>query len=87
MDQWRALVNVTSTGNAECLKKELYNGIPNVTYLQRWIVCTPSSVNVFVTLATCNIWNTIAKLFLKHPDCSGLRLWQYRVHCTIVKRK
>jgi hypothetical protein len=23
--------NMTSTGNAECFKKELYNGIPNVT--------------------------------------------------------
>jgi hypothetical protein len=52
-------------------KKELHNGIPNVTvwqvlrkhlYLktyklpivegvQQWIVCTPLSVNIFVTLA------------------------------------
>jgi hypothetical protein len=50
-----------------CFKKELYNGILNVTvwivlrkllhlkahkHLDRWIVCAPSSVNVFETLAT-----------------------------------
>jgi hypothetical protein len=36
------------------LQKQLYNGIPNVTVRgdERWIVCTPFSVNVFVTLAT-----------------------------------
>jgi hypothetical protein len=53
-------------------RKELYNGIPNVTVwrvlrkrlhskkyklcivrgVQRWLVCTPLSVNVFLTLAT-----------------------------------
>jgi hypothetical protein len=32
------------------------------------MVCTPLSVNVFVTLARhSNIWNTIAKFFLKRP--------------------
>jgi hypothetical protein len=35
--------------------------------LERWIVCTPLSVNVFVTLDTSNIWNIAVKLFLKHP--------------------
>jgi hypothetical protein len=48
------------------VSKELYNGIPNVTAVWRvlqkrldtlcnirgWIICTPLSVNVFVTLAT-----------------------------------
>jgi hypothetical protein len=45
-------------------QKELYNGIPNVTvylkayklytiqHLERWKVCTPLNVNVFVTFAT-----------------------------------
>jgi hypothetical protein len=31
---------------------------------ERWIVCMPLSINVFVTP---HIWNTIVKLFLKHP--------------------
>jgi hypothetical protein len=33
-------------------QKELYNGIPDVTGVERWIVCTPLSVNFSVTLAT-----------------------------------
>jgi hypothetical protein len=34
--------------------KKLYNGIPKITVsrLERWILCTPLSVNVFVTFAT-----------------------------------
>jgi hypothetical protein len=46
-----------------CFKKELYSGIPNVTlasvtktftlkHLERWILRTPLSVNIFVTPAT-----------------------------------
>jgi hypothetical protein len=42
-------------------QKELYNDIPNVAVWRalrkRWIVCKPHS----------NIYNTIVKLFLKHP--------------------
>jgi hypothetical protein len=33
-------------------QKELYNGIPNVQGVDRWIVCTPLNVNIFVTFAT-----------------------------------
>jgi hypothetical protein len=56
-------------------QKELYSGIPNVTvwrvlrkrlHLEPWIICTPLSVNVLHSPHS-NIWNTIAKLFLKHP--------------------
>jgi hypothetical protein len=37
-----------------------------------WIVCTPLSVNVFVTPHS-NFWNTIVKLFLKHPIITNER--------------
>jgi hypothetical protein len=33
-------------------QQELYSHIPNVTYKHRWIVCTPLSLNIFVTLAS-----------------------------------
>jgi hypothetical protein len=44
-------------------KKELYNGIPNVTVWQ--VLRKRLRVNPFLTLATH--WNTIVTLFLKHP--------------------
>jgi hypothetical protein len=35
---------------------------------ERWIVCTPLSVNVFITIAPhSNSWNIILKPFLEHP--------------------
>jgi hypothetical protein len=55
--------NVTSTGNAGCLKMSF-------TMVLQMLLC-PFSVNVSVTLATQQyleyIWNTAVKLFLKHP--------------------
>jgi hypothetical protein len=50
--------------------KIAYSGIPNVTVpivqnVELWTVCTPLSVNIFVTIATPKIWNIIVELFLK----------------------
>jgi hypothetical protein len=36
--------------------------------LEIWIVCTPLSINVFVTHSPhSSIWNTTVEFFLKHP--------------------
>jgi hypothetical protein len=45
--------------------------------VERWIVCTPISINVFVTLAHSNIWNTFVKLILKHPVHTDLCLLSF----------
>jgi hypothetical protein len=56
-------------------QKEFYNIIPNasvwrvlqVLHFKPWIVCIPSSVNVFVTLTTQLHLEYNYKAFLKHP--------------------
>jgi hypothetical protein len=45
---------------------ECYEKPSTVQHLEQWIICTHLSVSVFVTPHS-NIWNTIAKLFWKHP--------------------
>jgi hypothetical protein len=53
--------NVISNGNAGCFKNSftmvllmLLSGecFENIQHLERWTVCTPLNVNIFLTLAT-----------------------------------
>jgi hypothetical protein len=52
-----------------------------VQHLERWIVCTPLSINFFSQHS--NIWNTIVKLFSKHPI---LWLWSEETSQTNMAR-
>jgi hypothetical protein len=53
--------------------------------LERWRVCPPLSVNVFVTLATQQHWNTIVKVFLKHSAL--INFWKGVKFMGILYRK
>jgi hypothetical protein len=61
------MASVTKTSHLKACKLSIVQGV------DLCIVCTPLSVNVFVTLVS-DIWNTIVKLFLKHCITSGSRI-------------
>jgi hypothetical protein len=52
--------------NAGCLKKSFAMAI-QIQGVERWIVCTPLSVNVFVTIATQQISKYHCKALFETP--------------------
>jgi hypothetical protein len=56
-------------------------------YPQKLALTSPTSGGRSVGMVHSRIKATDLLLLLYVPDSSGLRLWQYRVHCTIVLQR